>query len=66
MSEDAAETRRLRGHALMELTREDLELFAADELEERILVMEAEIARARSQLARKDATRAAADKLFKL
>ena len=66
MSEEPAEARRQRGQALMELTREDLELFGADELQDRILILEAEIARAKSQLARKDVTRAAADALFKL
>ena len=66
MSEEPAEARRLRGQALLELTREDLELFGADELQDRILMLEAEIARTRSQLARKDVSRAAAESLFKL
>ena len=44
--------------------REDLELFGADELHERIAALEAEIARVRAQIARKQSTRAAADALF--
>ena len=45
MSEEPAEARRARGQALVDLTREDLELFGADELQDRILMLEAEIAR---------------------
>ena len=66
MSEEPAEARRARGQALVDLTREDLELFGADELQDRILMLEAEIARAKSQLARKDVSRAAADAIFKI
>jgi uncharacterized small protein (DUF1192 family) len=64
MAEEAAEARRARGQALMDVTREDLELFGAGELEERIAALEGEIARARAQLARKQSSRAAADALF--
>ncbi len=64
MAEEPAEARRARGQSLLEVTKEDLELFGADELEERIVLLEAEIARARAQLARKGASRAAADALF--
>lgn len=66
MSEEPAEARRARGQALVDLTREDLELFGANELQDRILMLEAEIARAKSQLARKDVSRAAADAIFKI
>ena len=66
MSEEPAEARRARGQALVDVTREDLELFGADELQDRILMLEAEIARTRMQLARKDVSRAAADAIFKL
>ncbi len=66
MSEEPAEARRARGQALVDLTREDLELFGADELQDRILMLETEIARTRMQLARKDVSRAAADAIFKL
>jgi uncharacterized small protein (DUF1192 family) len=64
MTDEPAEPRRLRGQALTELTREDLELFGVSELEERIEAMEAEIARTRAQLDKKLSGRAAADALF--
>lgn len=64
MAEEPAEARRQRGQSLIDLAREDLEMFGADELGERIAALEAEIARARAQIARKQATRAAADALF--
>ena len=64
MSEEPAEARRARGQALVDVTREDLELYGADELLERIALLEGEIARARAQIARKQSTRAAADALF--
>jgi uncharacterized small protein (DUF1192 family) len=62
--EDAAPVRRPRGWALQEAAREDLELLAASDLEERIEALQAEIARTRAQLDRKRAGRAAADALF--
>ena len=46
------------------LPREDLELFGVAELEERIEVLQAEIARVTAQIDRKRAGRAAADALF--
>ena len=64
MAEEPAEARRQRGQSLIDLGREDLELFGADELGERIAALEAEIARARTQIAKKQSTRAAADALF--
>jgi uncharacterized small protein (DUF1192 family) len=51
---------------MVEVTREDLELFGVDELESRIARLEEEIARTRAQLERKRAGRAAADALFRL
>ena len=54
----------MRGQALLDVTREDLELFGASELEERIALLEGEVARVRAQLARKQSSRAAADALF--
>ena len=39
-------------------------MFGADELQERIAALQAEIERARAQIAKKQATRAAADALF--
>ena len=64
MLEEPVEPRRARGAALVEITREDLELFGVDELESRIERLQAEIARTKSQLDRKKAGRAAADALF--
>ncbi len=64
MAEEPAEARRQRGQSLIDLAREDLEMFGADELQERIGALQAEIERARAQIAKKQATRAAADALF--
>jgi len=64
MAEEDAEVRRPRGWAVIELPKEDLELFALADLEERIEALEAEIARVRRQIERKRAGRAAADALF--
>jgi uncharacterized small protein (DUF1192 family) len=63
--EDAEPVRRPRGWAIVEAAREDLELLAVADLEERIEALEAEIARTRAQIDRKRAGRAAADALFK-
>jgi uncharacterized small protein (DUF1192 family) len=62
--EEPAEIRIGRGQRLTEAVREDLELFGVVELQERIAVLEAEIARVKAQLGRKEAGRAAADALF--
>lgn len=62
--EEPADVRIGRGQRLMEAVREDLELYGAAELEERIEVLQAEIARVKAQLDRKRAGRAAADALF--
>ncbi|HWA60215.1 MAG TPA: DUF1192 domain-containing protein [Caulobacteraceae bacterium] len=64
MAEEPAEVRRQRGQALTELMREDLEVYGVAELKERIEALEAEIARTRAQMDRKQAGRAAADALF--
>jgi uncharacterized small protein (DUF1192 family) len=56
--------RRARGQTLAELTREDLDLYGADELQERIEALEGEIARVRKVLERKEKGRSAADALF--
>ncbi len=64
MTEEPAEARRQRGQSLVELAREDLDLFGVDELGERIEALQREIERARAQIAKKQATRAAADALF--
>lgn len=62
--EEPAEVRVGRGQRLLEAVREDLELFGFAELEERIDVLNSEIARVQAQLDRKRAGRAAADALF--
>lgn len=65
MTDEPAEARRQRGQSLVELTREDLDVFGVEELAERIAALDVEIARVRAQMAKKAATRAAADALFK-
>ena len=62
--EDGDPIRRPRGWALVELAREDLDLLAVADLEDRIEALSAEIVRTRAQLDRKRAGRAAADALF--
>jgi uncharacterized small protein (DUF1192 family) len=62
--EDAEPVSRPRGWALTEIAKEDLELLAVSDLEDRIEALETEIARTRAQLERKRAGRAAADALF--
>ncbi len=62
--EEPAEVRIGRGQRLVEAVREDLELFGVAELEERIAVLQSEIARVQAQIDRKRQGRAAADALF--
>jgi len=62
--EDGDQVRRTRDWALAEVVREDLELYSASDLEERIETLEVEIVRTRAQLERKAAKRAAADAFF--
>ena len=64
MAEEPAEARRQRGQSLIDLARDDLDLFGVEELGERIAALEAEIERARVQIGRKEASRAAADAFF--
>ncbi len=64
MIEDPAPPRRARGQALIDVTREDLEPYAVEELAHRIALLEAEIGRTRDQMDRKRSGRAAADALF--
>lgn len=66
MVEEMVPPRMVRGASLNEVTREDLDLYAATDLEERISRLESEIMRTRSVLERKMAGRAAADALFSL
>jgi uncharacterized small protein (DUF1192 family) len=65
MLEEPPPPRKQRGQALIEAAREDLDLYAADELSERIEQLQAEIERTRTQLVNKEAKRAAADAFFK-
>lgn len=62
--EEPAEVRIGRGQRLTEAVREDLELYGVAELEERIEMLRAEIARCQAQIEKKKATREAADALF--
>ena len=58
------ETRVGRGQRLIEAVREDLELYGVAELEERVEILQSEIARVNAQIDRKRSGRAAADALF--
>lgn len=62
--EEPAEVRVGRGQRLLEAVREDLDLFGVAELEERLDVLRAEIARVSAQIDKKRSGRAAADALF--
>ncbi len=62
--EEPAEVRISRGQRLTEAVREDLELYGVTELEERIEMLQAEIARCQAQIEKKKAGRQAADALF--
>ena len=64
MMEEPAPPRTARGALLIELAREDLDLYAVEDLKERIAKLEAEIGRVQAALDRKQAGRAAADALF--
>jgi uncharacterized small protein (DUF1192 family) len=65
MLEDPAPPRRSRGQALIDVTREDLDLYAVEELRERIELLQGEVERVQAQIERKQAGRSAADALFK-
>lgn len=62
--DEPADVRLGRGQRLAEVVREDLELFGIEELQDRIGVLQGEIARAQAQIDKKKAGRAAADALF--
>jgi len=64
MIEEVVFPRSVRGASLGEVTREDLDLYAVKDLEERIDRLQGEIARTRSVLERKRAGLQAADALF--
>jgi uncharacterized small protein (DUF1192 family) len=66
MDEEPALPRVGRGAVLRELALEDLDLYAVKDLDDRIERLQAEIARTRSVLDRKQAGRAAADALFSI
>jgi uncharacterized small protein (DUF1192 family) len=66
MLDEPAEPRAARGQALREMLREDLEVYAVADLEERIVELEREIARVQAQLEKKREGRSAADAMFKL
>lgn len=63
--EEAESPRRGRGAELEAALKEDLDLFSVGDLEERIGLLEGEIARCRAVMARKAAGRDAADALFR-
>jgi uncharacterized small protein (DUF1192 family) len=65
MLDEPVEPRRGRGFALIDLAKEDLDLYGVEELEDRIEQLQAEVFRTKAQLERKKAGRAAADALFK-
>lgn len=64
MTFDDLDPRPQRGAALTALAREDLDLYAVEELGERIEALETEITRVRTALAAKAAKKSAADALF--
>jgi uncharacterized small protein (DUF1192 family) len=65
MLEEPAGPRGLRGEALTQATREDLDVYGVAELEERVEMLRAEIARTEAQIERKKASKSAADAFFK-
>lgn len=64
MFEEPAPPRRPRGQLLAELAREDLDLYAVEELDERIEALRMEIARVEAAKTKKQSGRAAAEALF--
>jgi uncharacterized small protein (DUF1192 family) len=62
--DEAALPRARRDASLAELEREDLDLFAVDELQSRIARLETEIGRARRAIEKKQGVRSAAESLF--
>jgi uncharacterized small protein (DUF1192 family) len=62
--EEPAPTRPSRGASLDAVQKEDLDVYAVEDLAERIARLEAEIARTRQALERKRSGRDAADALF--
>jgi uncharacterized small protein (DUF1192 family) len=62
--EEPADIRVGRGQRLLEAVREDLDLYGVSELEERLEILEGEMARVRRQIEKKRSGRDAADALF--
>lgn len=62
--EEPAEVRIGRGQRLAEAMHEDLELYGVAELEERIEMLQSEVARVQNQIDKKRSSRAAADAFF--
>jgi uncharacterized small protein (DUF1192 family) len=58
------EPRPARDALLIGLTREDLDGYSVEDLKERIVILEAEVARARAAIDGKSSQRNAADALF--
>ncbi|MDQ1152963.1 DUF1192 domain-containing protein [Brevundimonas sp. SORGH_AS_0993] len=58
------EPRPQRGEPLRALSREDLDVYSIEDLEQRISALEAEIARARAAIEAKRSKKNAADALF--
>jgi uncharacterized small protein (DUF1192 family) len=65
MSFEDLEPRSPAGSTLSALAKEDLELYSVADLEERIVALEAEIARSKTAIETKGSKRSAADALFK-
>lgn len=64
MIEEPAAPRRGRGALVQDLAREDLDLYAVEELEERAAALRAEVDRTLAARDRKTSTRSAADAAF--
>jgi uncharacterized small protein (DUF1192 family) len=62
--DEPADVRIGRGQRLLDAVREDLDLYAVSELEERLEVLQAETARVQAQIDKKRSGREAADALF--
>jgi uncharacterized small protein (DUF1192 family) len=62
--DEAALPRTRREAALAELERDDLDIYAVNELQARIARLEAEIVRARRAIEKKQGVRSAAESLF--
>lgn len=62
--DEPADVRVGRGQRLMEACREDLDLYAVSELEERLEILASETQRVKAQIEKKRSGLAAADALF--